>query len=50
MTDLVQRSFDTFVEMHQEFLKIASKQTHTWLTAIKAGKTYDPEGLIEAGP
>src|SRR5271169_4946268 len=24
-TDLVQRSFDTFVEMHEDFLKIASK-------------------------
>src|SRR5271167_3990838 len=47
MTDLVHRSFGTFVEMHQEFLKIASKQTHAWLTAMKAGKTYDPEGLIE---
>jgi hypothetical protein len=47
MTDLVHRSFGTFIEMHQEFLKIASKQTHAWLIAMKAGKTYDPEGLIE---
>ena len=48
VTDLVQRSFDTFVEMHEEFLKIASKQTHAWLAAVKAEKTYDPEGLVEA--
>jgi hypothetical protein len=48
VTDLVQRSFDTFVEMHEEFLKIASKQTHAWLAAVKADKTYDTEALVEA--
>jgi len=47
VTDLMQRSFDTFVNMQQDFLKTADKQTHTWLNAIKAGKPYDPEGLIE---
>jgi hypothetical protein len=47
VTDMAQRSFDTFVEMQQEFLKIASKQTHTWLTAVKAGKAFDGEGLVE---
>jgi hypothetical protein len=47
VTDMVHRSLDTFVEMHQEFLKNASKQTHAWLAAVKAGKTYDPEGLVE---
>ena len=47
VTDLVQRSFDTFVEMQQELLKMASKQTHTWLTAVKAGKGFDAEGLVE---
>jgi len=47
VTDMVQRGLDTFVEMHQEFLKNASKQTHAWLAAVKAGKTYDPEGLVE---
>jgi len=44
----VQRSFDTFVEMHEHFLTIASKQTHAWLAAVKADKTYDLEGLVEA--
>ncbi len=48
VTDMVQRSFDTFVDMHEEFLKIASKQTHAWLAAVKADKTYDTGGLIEA--
>jgi len=47
MTDLMQRSFNTFVNMQQDFLKTADKQTHNWLNAIKAGKPYDPEGLIE---
>jgi hypothetical protein len=48
VTDLVQRSLDAFVEMHEEFLKIASKQTHAWLAAVKADKNYDTEGLVEA--
>jgi len=46
-TDLMQRSFDTFVNMQQDFLKTAEKQTHAWLNAVKAGKPYDPEGLSE---
>jgi len=48
MTDLLGRSFGTFIDMHLDFLKIAGKQTHTWLEAVKAGKGYDAEGLIEA--
>jgi hypothetical protein len=48
VTDFMRRGFDTFVEMHQEMLKIANKQMHTWLTAVKAGKPYDGEGLVEA--
>jgi hypothetical protein len=47
-TDLLRRGYDTFVDMQLEFLKIASKQTHTWLAAIKAGKGYDGEGMVEA--
>ncbi len=48
LTDFMRRGFDTFVEMQQDFLKIASKQTHNWLTAVKAGKPYDTEGLVDA--
>ena len=33
--------------MQQEFLKMASKQTNTWLNAVKTGKGFDPDGLIE---
>jgi hypothetical protein len=47
MTDLVQRGFDTFVEMQQDFLKMATKQTNTWLNAVKTGKGFDPEGMVE---
>ncbi len=47
VTELMQRGFDTFVEMQQEFLKMAGKQTHTWLTAVKASKGFDAEGLVD---
>ena len=33
--------------MQQDFLKMASKQTNTWLNAVKTGKGFDPEGLVE---
>src|SRR5271166_2784212 len=47
ITDLLQRSVETFVDMQQEFLKIAGKQTHGWVEAAKAGKPYDTEHLVE---
>ena len=47
VTDLVQHGFDTFVEMQQDFLKMAGKQTNTWLNAVKSGKGFDPEGMVE---
>jgi hypothetical protein len=47
IADLLRRSVDTFVEMQQEFLKIAGKQTHTWVEAAKAGKPYQGEDLVE---
>ena len=33
--------------MQQEFLKIAGKQTHTWVEAAKAGKPYYTRHLVE---
>jgi len=36
--DLLQRSVDTFIHMQEEFLKIAGKQTHIWVEAVKTGK------------
>lgn len=47
MTDLVRRSIDTFVEMQQDFLTIAGKQSQTWLEAAKAGKPFDRNYLID---
>jgi len=47
VTDLVRRSVETFIEMQQEFLQIAGKQTHTWIEAAKAGKPYQSEELVE---
>ncbi len=45
--DLLRRSVETFIHMQQEFLKIAGKQTHTWVEAAKAGKPYQTEILAE---
>jgi len=47
LTDLLRNSLDTFIDMQQEYLKIADKQTHTWLEAAKTGKVYQPEKVLE---
>jgi hypothetical protein len=47
VADLFQRSVDTFIDMQQEFLKIAGKQTHSWVEATKTGKPYQPEHIAE---
>jgi hypothetical protein len=47
VTDLLRRSLDAFITMQQEFLKIAGKQTHTWVEATKHGKPYQGEQLME---
>jgi len=47
MIDLLRRSVDTFIQMQEEFLKIAHKQTHTWVQEAKAGKPYQPEHLVD---
>jgi hypothetical protein len=47
ITDLLQRSAETFVHMQEEFLKIAGKQTHTWVEAAKSGKPFQSEQLVE---
>jgi hypothetical protein len=46
MADLLRRSVDTFIHMQEEFLKVASKQTHSWVEAAKAGKPYEPDHLV----
>jgi len=47
VTELAQRGFNTFVDMQQDFLKMAGKQTHNWLASIKAGKPFDTANLVE---
>jgi len=47
ITDLMKRSVETFIQMHEEYLKIASKQTHTWLESAKAGNPYQPEHMVD---
>jgi len=47
LVDLLRRSVETFIDMHEEYLKMASKQTHTWLESAKTGKTYQPEHVID---
>jgi len=47
LTDLLGRSVETFIHMQEEFLKIAGKQTHTWIEAAKAGKPYEYEHMTD---
>jgi hypothetical protein len=46
--DLLRRSVDTYIQMQEEFLKIAGKQTHAWVESAKAGKPYQPDHLVDA--
>jgi hypothetical protein len=43
---LLRRSVDTFIQMQHEFLKVADKQTHTWVEAAKAGKPYEAQHVV----
>ncbi|HTR25404.1 MAG TPA: hypothetical protein VMI10_15590 [Terriglobales bacterium] len=45
--DLLRRSLDTFIDMQGQFLKLAGKQTHSWIDATKSGKPYQPEHLLD---
>jgi exonuclease VII small subunit len=47
LIDLLQRSVESFIEMHEEYLKMANKQAHTWLESAKAGKPYQPEHAVD---
>jgi hypothetical protein len=47
VADLLGRSVETFIHMQEEFLKLAGKQTHTWVEVAKAGKPYEFEDLAE---
>ena len=47
LSSLLRRSVDTVVEMQKEFLKIADKQTHTWIEVAKTGKTFKADTLVD---
>lgn len=47
MADAMRRSVDTFVDMQQKYLKNASKHLHGRLAAIKAGREYEGESVID---
>lgn len=47
MVDLLRRSVNTFVDLQQEYLKLAGKQSHIWLDAAKTGKPYQPEHFAQ---
>ncbi|MBZ5631336.1 MAG: hypothetical protein LAO06_20980 [Acidobacteriia bacterium] len=47
MSDLLRRSIGTFIHMHEDFLKITSKQTINWLEDLKAGKGFQSTHLVE---
>lgn len=47
LVDLLRRSVETFIQMQEEYLKMVSKQTHTWLESAKEGKPYQPEHVVD---
>ncbi len=48
LTELIRRTLDNFIDMQQEYLKIADKQTQSWFEALMAGKPYQSEHLMKA--
>lgn len=47
MTELLRRSIDTFVDMQQDFLTIASKQSQQMMHAARDGKAVDGRRMVE---
>lgn len=45
MTDMVRRSFNTWIDMQQEFLNLTSQQTVQWIEAVQGGKK-DPSAHL----
>jgi hypothetical protein len=45
LTNVIRRSVDTFVEMQQNFLVLASKRTQNWLQNSPEGKSKEASGL-----
>ena len=47
MMNTIHRSINTFVEIELEYLKSASKHVHGRLAAVKAGKMYEGDKLVD---
>jgi hypothetical protein len=47
MVNLVRRTVDGFVDMQQEFLTMAGKQSQNWLTDVQNGKPFDRDRLVQ---
>ena len=45
--NLLQRSFEAVLQMQEQYLKLAGKQTRAWLQSAQAGKPYQPENVIQ---
>lgn len=47
LADLMRRSVDSYVEMQTDYLKLASKQVHGRMAAMKAGEEYEGDSVID---
>jgi len=47
MTDLLRRSVDTFIDLQEQFLDTAKKQTKGWVDSSKTGKPFAGKGFAE---
>lgn len=47
IADLLRRSLDIAIEMQQDFLHIAGKQSHAWINNAKTGKPLQGDAVIE---
>lgn len=46
LINLLQRSVENFIHVDEEYLKMAGKQTREWLQAVKNGKPYEAEHMV----
>ncbi len=47
LAEIMRKSVDSYVEMQQDYLKIAAKQVHGRLAAVKAGEEYEGESVVD---
>ncbi len=47
IAEILQRSVDGYVEMQHDYLKIAGKQIHGRMAALKAGEDYDGDSVVD---